>query len=271
MLFLVYLFRAGHSVSFLNNVRSGLSFFLPHLLIGEDIRVKRLFRFFWKRRPRFPRYLVTWEIGKVLRILATWHPIEKLPIKELTLKTVFLVAVTSSDRGQTLEKIDIENGEITDDGIYFPIYALLKNSKRNGPIRDVRCVRFADHALDVCNCVAVYMQHTLKFRIKAINDKKPKPKNLFLSYATGKPLMRATIAKYITDVLSLAGINANCFRAHTTRGALPSVMSRCSSPQQILNQGNWSNLGTFEKFYNRFPDNSVEGRLIQRLTGRARN
>ena len=104
----------------------GYPFFLPHLLIGEDIRVKRLFRFFWKRRPRFPRYLVTWEIGKVLRILATWHPIEKLPIKELTLKTVFLVAVTSSDRGQTLEKIDIENGEITDDGIYFPIYALFK-------------------------------------------------------------------------------------------------------------------------------------------------
>ena len=266
--FLVFLFKKGHTVSFLNIVRSGLSFFLCHLfVVGENLKVKRLFRFFWKRRPRFPRYLVTWDICKVLRFLSSWHPINQLSFKQLTLKTVTLVAITSSDRAQTLESIDIEFSEITNEGIYFPIYSLLKTSKRNRPVRVVRCVRFDEPSLDICNYVVAYLQRSLKYRIKAVRQGHPKPRNLFLSYYSGKPLKRATIAKYITDVLSLAGINTKCFKAHTTRGALPSVMSRSSSPEQILNQGDWTNLGTFKRFYERYQNNSVEGRLIQRITG----
>ena len=110
--FLIYLFKQGHQVSYLNVVRSGLSFFLSQLLeIGEDPRIKRLFRFFWKRRPAFPRYHVTWDVKKVLNFLASWHPPATLSFKQLTLKTLTLVAITSTDRAQTLESIDFERGK----------------------------------------------------------------------------------------------------------------------------------------------------------------
>ena len=237
--------------------------------IGEDSRIKRIFRFFWRRRPVFPRYLVTWDIKRVLKFLSTWHPPDKLSFKQLTLKTLALVAITSSDRAQTLEAIDVEFSEINNEGIFFPIYSLLKGSKRNRPVRVVKCIRFDEPALDVSHYVVVYMQRSLIFRVRAVNRGLPKPKNLFLSYATGKPLRRASIAKYILEVLELAGIDTNCFKAHSTRGSIPSaIASRGSSPEKIMAQGDWKNLGTFKRFYERFSESSIEGRLIMKVTGK---
>ena len=207
----------------------------------------------------------------MLSFLAKWHPPASLTIKQLTQKTLVLVAITSSDRAQTLEAIDIEISEITHQGIFFPIYTLLKGSKKNRPVRVVKCVRFDDPALDVSDYVVAYLQRSLKFRVKAVSKGLQKPKNLFLSYSTGKPLRRASISKYILDVLALAGIDVTCFKAHTTRGSLPSVLSsRGSSPEKILAQGDWKNLKTFKRFYERFSENSVEGRLIMQVTGKRR-
>ena len=144
----------------------------------------------------------------------------------MTLKTLALVALTSSDRAQTLESIDIEHSEVSEEGIFFPIYTLLKSSRRNRPIRVVKCIRFDDPSLDVCNYVMVYLQKTLKYRISTVNKGRPKPKQLFLSYSSGKPLSRATIAKYLLDVLTLAGIDTNTFKAHSYRENLPSNMAK---------------------------------------------
>ena len=214
---------------------------------------------------------MTWDVKKVLNFLATWHPPATLSFKQLTLKTLTLVAITSSDRAQTLESIDIEHSEVNEEGIFFPIYTLLKNSKKNKPIRVIKCVRFDVPSLDVSEYVVKYLQKSLIYRVKAINQGLPKPKQLFLSHYTGKPLRRASIAKYILEVLDLAGINTKSFKAHTTRGSLPSVQSsRGVSPHIILSQGDWRNLGTFQRFYERYTDNSVEGRLIMKVTGNRR-
>ena len=59
----------------------------------------------------------------------------------------------------------------------------------------VKCIRFDEPALDVSHYVVVYMQRPLIIRVRAVNRGLPKPKNLFLSYATGKPLRGASIAK----------------------------------------------------------------------------
>ena len=68
--------------------------------------------------------------------------------------------------------------------------------------------------------------------------------------------------------MTLAGINTNTFKAHTYRGNLPSTMAkRNASPGQILAQGDWQQLGTFDKHYKRFSEYSIEGRLISRVIG----
>ena len=134
-------------------------------------------------------------------------------------------------------------------------------------MRVVKCVRFSDPSLDVCDYVVAYLQKSFMYRAKAVSKGFPKPRQLFLSYSTGKPLCRASISKYILDVLALAGIDVSCFRAHTARGSVPSALvRRGASPGQILAQSDWKHLGTFQKFYDHYSEDSVEGRLIKQVT-----
>ena len=49
--------------------------------------------------------------------------------------------------------------------------------------------------------------------------------------------------------MELASIDVECFRAHTTRGILPSLMipQGCiCTAHQIMDQGSWSNVTTFK-------------------------
>ena len=234
--------------------------------------MSRLFKFFFRKRPQQPRYLVTWDVNKLLTFLQSWHPISSLSLKQLTLKTVTLVAVCSSDRAATLEAIDIDHSKFQDDGILFPIYSLLKGHRKNRPIRVVKCSKIEDPKLDVCTYVASYLQRTYKFRLRAVSRGQPKPTQLFLSYFTGKPVSKVTIARYILQTLEYAGIDTDCYKAHSARNIMPSLMKRkeCST-QEILKQGDWRNASTFEIHYDRESEDSLAGQLLQNILGKRRN
>ena len=79
--------------------------------------LSRLFESFYKIRPTFPRYPVTWDVGKVLKYLATWHPPSSLTLKKLTLKTVALIALTSCDRAQTIHALRVDKVSVTPQGL----------------------------------------------------------------------------------------------------------------------------------------------------------
>ena len=272
-MFLLSLFREGFSYSTLNIVRSALSFFIcDRLDIGSNEFIGRLFRYFFKMRPNLPRYYVSWDVDVLLKFLISWHPSSSLTLEKLTLKTVSLVAVTSSDRAQTLEALDIEHCSFSGEAVRFPVYSLLKNTRKNRPIKVVSCFKSENPSLDVCEYVSSYMTRTLKFRLKAVRKGNPKPTQLFLSYYTGKPIKRATIAKYLLKTMELAGLDVSCYKAHTFRGALPSRMcSAGASAHAIVSQGDWSHVSTFNRYYNRVPDDSPAGLLIQEAIGRRRN
>ena len=151
-------------------------------------------------------------------------------------------------------------------------YTLLKTIRKNKPVTVVKCVKWQDPALDVCDYVIAYLNKTLRYRLRAVAKGRPKPRQLFLSAYTGKPMRRVTIAKYLLKTMALAGIDTACFKSHSARGVGPSLMFRKeSSPEKIMAQGNWSSVKTFKRFYNRYPDNSLEGQLILDVTRRKRN
>ena len=43
------------------------------------------------------------------------------------------------------------------------------------------------------------------------------------------------------------------------------MAKRNASPGKILAQGDWQQPGTFERHYNRFSEDSIEGRLISQV------
>ena len=267
------LFHLNFSYSTLNSVRSALSFFLcDRLDIGNDESIGRLFKYFYRQRPSLPRYLVSWDVNILLKLLISWHPSSALSLEKLTLKTISLVAVTSSDRAQTLEALDIEHTSFSNDAVHFAVYSLLKTTRKNRPTKVVSCHKSANPSLDVCEYVSSYLTRTLKFRLKAVRKGSPKPTQLFLSYFTGKPIKRATISKYILKTMSWAGIDTDCYKAHSVRGAIPSLMSSAgASASDIISQGDWQHVSTFDRYYRRVNDDSPAGLLIQEVVGRRRN
>ena len=142
----------------------------------------------------------------------------------------------------------------------------------DSPLKVVRCIKSKEPSPDVCEYVSSYMTLTYKFSLRTVKCDLPKPRQLFLSYHMGKPIKSATISKYLVKSMELAGIDVGCFKAHTTRGIFPSLMnSQGYSAHKIISQGDWSNVSTFEKHCNRFPDNSPAGILITEVTCRSKN
>ena len=225
--------------------------------------VVRLFNYFYKSRPNFPRYMVTWDVGIVLKFLAKWHPKENLSLKQLTLKTVALVALTSSDRAQTIHALRVDNVHVSNDGLQFVVPSILKHSRKGGPATKVDCVTWDAPELNVADYVLFYMNKTLKYRIKSWKKYKTEVKQLFLSHRTGKPIKRQTISRWIREIMKMSGIDISFYAPHSGRSAsISEATRRGASPNKILEQGNWSNLGTYQRFYNREDQDTPIGRLI---------
>ena len=249
----------------LNTFRSAISFFLKleHPALGYEPSITRMFTSFYKSRPSFPRYVVTWDVGIVLRFLAKWHPPTALTLKQLTLKTVALVALTSSDRAQTLHALKVDRVAATPQGLEFVVYEVLKTYRRGKPARVVKCVSWDKEELDVAFYVQSYIQRTLVLRLRSYKKGLGKPTQLFLSHKSGLPVAKATISRWIKEVLKMSGINTDVFGSHSTRGASTSCLARKgASMVQILSAGDWTNLGTFQRFYDRTMADTPAGRLI---------
>ena len=268
--YLLYLFNLGTKSGMLNSVRSAISFFTQHssLQLGSDTSVSRLFKYFYRERPMLPRYIVTWDVGLLLKFLAQWHPVSSITLKQLTLKVVALIALTSSDRAQTLHLLNVEMIHPTSNGdLEFEVPALLKTRKgapkRGMPPKKVLCVSWDAPELNVAEYVDAYIRKVFKFRMRAVLKGLPKPTQFFLSYRTGKPVQRASISRWLREVMELSGIDISTFKPGSTRGASSSMACRQgATPEQILRHGDWTNLGTYQRFYNRDVRDVPVGRLI---------
>ena len=249
-----YIFDTGLSASTLKFAKSSLSFFLveSHADITESHYVSRLLKAFEKIRPSVPRYVVTWDVKIVFDFLRSWFPHNSLSMKQLTLKACMLIALSSSDRAQTIQQIRSDQCVRSARGVEFPIFSKLKTSRHLRRPRVVVCPKWPDPALDVERCVTDYMARSLTLRLKVVRQRKPKPTQLFISYKTGLPVSRPTISRWLTEVMAMAGIDTSYFKEQSTRVASVSkAKSRGATPNQIISQGDWTNISTFERDYDR--------------------
>ena len=212
------MFHKGYNSNSLNSFRSAINFFTPkEISLGDNPYILQLFRSFYKIKPIQSKYESFWSVEEVLKLLASWHPPSSLNLKQLTLKTLALLALSSSDRGQTLHAIDIEQTDIADNSIIFVINRRLKTTRRRLKPKLVKCIATEDPSLNVCDYVIMYLNRTFTLRAAAVAAGKPKPTQLFLSWVTKNPVSRATISRWLKEILSLAGIEN--YGGHFFRGA----------------------------------------------------
>ena len=120
----------------------------------------------------------------MLHLLAQWHPPQDLTMKQLTLKTVTLIALTSSDRAQNIHALDINHLKILGNGkgMEFHVPVILKHSRKGNPAKKVLCVKWDAPELNVCKYVESCLWRTFKYRWKAVRLGKEKPTHFFLSH-----------------------------------------------------------------------------------------
>ncbi len=246
--FLAELYDDGLSYSSINTARSALST-LMQLQDGENFGsntlVSRFMRGVFVKRPALPRYKEIWDVSIVLRHIEKWHPLKDLDLKCLTLKTVMLMALTSGQRCQTINALNISNMQLTENRCRFEIKELLKTTRPNSHFGVVEFVAYIEEPLCVRACLREYINRTKELR--GNNTK------LLISFR--KPhnaVTTSTVSRWLKETLRLSGIDITTYKSHSVRAAATSAAQLLNvTIEDILSAGGWAGAETFRKFYNK--------------------
>ena len=140
-------------------------------------------------------------------------PLDKLSLKELTLKSVCLAALVSGQRAQSLHEMDLETSVRTDGmSISFFIKTLTKQTRPGIKTKPICIHQFApEPALYAYATITKYIEVTSKLR---------KTSKLWKSFVRPhQEVGRQTISRWLKTTLAMSGIDISIFTAHSTRMA----------------------------------------------------
>ena len=120
--FLADLTSQGYQYQSLNCYRSAISSVhkaVDRVSVGTHPAVARLSKGAFHKRSPMPRYSSFWDVGTVINYLKSLGNNENLTLRQLTLKTVMLLALTRPSRSADLSKLDIGWRSYQSDGVTF--------------------------------------------------------------------------------------------------------------------------------------------------------
>ena len=160
--FLQSLLAQGLSYSALNTARSAISSLdvnatLHHATpVGQHPLVCRYLKGAFNRVKPVSKYSTIWPVEKVLELLKGLWPLETITLKELTLKLVMLIVLTTAQRCQTLTFLDISQDCMKkDDSSYnFALTDHLKQDRPGNVFGSLRLYKYI--APELCVCMERY-------------------------------------------------------------------------------------------------------------------
>lgn len=259
MNFLAQLFKSGASYSAICTARSALSSYLELFdgrTFGELKEVKRFIKGVYELRPSLPKYSSTWNVDIMFEYLKLLIPHDKLTLKELTHKLVMLLALLTGQRCQTITHLSLSSMKMFPTKCVFSIEFLIKQSRRGRHLAPIELLAFPDDK-DLC------VVSTLKEYITRTKDLRGNENQLLISYQ--KPHTKVTsntVARWLRDMMTRAGIDTNIFGAHSTRGASTSAAINRGTPMDtVMKAAGWSSESTFTRFYKK-PATSNMGQTL---------
>ena len=161
--FLTLLYQQGLTYSAINTARSTLSSHITlqnGTCVGKHPLVSRLMKGVFQEKPPRPKYTEIWDVSIVLPYLQSLSPVDKLPLKELTLKLLELLLLVSGQRGQTFHLLSIDYVVSVNNCYTFQIVDHLKQSRPGvkNPLMELR--PFKDETLCVVTTLKEYLTRT---------------------------------------------------------------------------------------------------------------
>jgi len=130
--FLADLSAQGYQYQSLNSYRSSISSVheaVNGVSVGTHPAVTRLLKGAFHLKPPMPRYSSFWDIGKVVDYFKSLEANEGLNLRQLTLKTAILLALTRPSWSADLSQLDIQWRSYQSDGVTFQSAHLAKQSR----------------------------------------------------------------------------------------------------------------------------------------------
>ena len=159
-----------------------------------------------------------------------------------------LVALTTAQRGQSLQLLDTQNMVQEETAYTFTLNSNLKQSKPSKSTSDLVIKLNAypyDCNLCVVNACSVYLARTKLLRGSEYR--------LFITHQKPhKKASRDTIRRWIQQIMIKAGIDINVYKPHSVGSAATSKAKAANaSLVEIMQTAGWSSAATFAKFYDR--------------------
>ena len=96
--FLTLLYQQGLTYSAINTARSALSSYITlenGTCVGKNPLVSQLMKGIFQEKPPRPKYTEIWDVSIVLLYLQSLSAVDRLSLKELTLKLLVLILLVS--------------------------------------------------------------------------------------------------------------------------------------------------------------------------------
>ena len=187
-----------------------------------------------------PRYRTTWDVHLVLSYLSSLSKLTESSLKSLTLKLTMLIALVSTQRGQSFHMLDIQFMKEGDNCFEFALPEHIKQSRPGYKVPSVLLHAYPEN--QVFTHLKEYLQRTKLLRG---NETKLFPSHMKPHHRDSKD----TISRWIRSVMADAGVDVNTFKPHSTRAAAASKAKMYLYPiKEILDTAGWSSERTFDRF-----------------------
>lgn len=260
--FLILLSKEGSAYSTVNIARCAISA-VTHVdsynTIGANRYISMVVAAAGNAKPPEPRYSSTWNVKDVFNMFKRWGRNTHLSIKLLTWKLTVLLLLCTAQRGQTIWLLPLSGLEYTEEGVSFRMKHQLKHNKPGEPLSVIKIARFPqDTRICPIQCLKAYITKT--------RDRRGNVDQLLIS--TVKPYRavgRSTVSNWVKKMLARAGIDTGKFKAHSTRSAATSdVTKKGINMNALLRVASWRSEQTFGRFYNK-PIESETSTMINTL------
>lgn len=231
--------------------------------VGRDKDLSDLMANFERSRPRSTVLFPRWNLAIVLRWLnsAEFEPLEQCSIKNLTLKTCFLIALASASRVSELHALSADPAYLQhrDDGSIRLLTEPGFIAKNRLPSVGVQAVVI--HPLPVAQDSVESLQdpvRALSLYLKRTKARRQRSSRLFQHWLESKPdIAPQTISKWLRSVIKMAYRaestplqGADAPRAHEIRAIASSLaFDRNLATKEIIQAVGWRSQSTFGRFY----------------------
>ena len=258
--FLAHLHEEGYRSRSMNAYRSAISSVhdtVDGVEVGKHPMISRLLKGAYHARPPLPRYTSTWNVQIVLQYIDNLGPSSTLLLKLLTFKLVMLLSLTRPSRSADLTALQLDRRRYMPEGVAFLPAALAKQSSQG---RSLREFFFPSFTLNTNLCPV----ETLRQYEAATATLRSDSCKLFVAIKKPhNPVASCTIARWLKEMLKLAGIDVSTFSGHSVRGASTSAAAGAGlTMNEIMQAADWSTESVFRRFYYRPSHNVSYGRAV---------